>query len=100
MNWKPGQVDLSGRTPIGTGPEPVRWRGFADDLIRQIETGVLEPGDEVSVKYQAEEWKCPQGTAAKAFEDLVRRGLLLRPSRPAQPYRVSGDDSWMRSEDE
>lgn len=97
MSWESGKVDLSGRTPIdGYGPEPTRWRGFADDLIRQIETGVLEPGDEVSPTYQAEEWKCQRITATKAFDHLCRRGLLLRPSRRGQAYRVSGDDSWMR----
>lgn len=96
MSWQPGKVDLSRRTPIGHGPDPGQWPGFADDLIRQIETGVLEPGDEVAVIWQAQEWKCARHTAAKAFDHLVRLGLLLKPSGTCQPYRVSGDDSWMR----
>jgi DNA-binding transcriptional MocR family regulator len=99
VSFDRSKVDLSGRTPIGHGPTPTLWQGFADDLIRQIETGVLEPGDEVSVRPQMEEWKCGLSTAAKVLEHLCRRGLLLKPSRPCQPYRVSGDDSWMRVSD-
>jgi hypothetical protein len=89
------KVDLKGRTPTGHGPDPGSWRGFADDLIRQIREGVLEPGDEVAITWQAEEWKCARGTATKAFDHLVHLGLLLRPADNNRPYRVSGDDSWM-----
>jgi DNA-binding transcriptional regulator YhcF (GntR family) len=59
------------RVPGGDG---LLWRKFRAQVIREIEAGILEPGDELTVKYEAHDAGIHPITAAKALTALVAEG--------------------------
>lgn len=67
--------------------DPTPWKRFKAELIRQIEAGVLEPGDEVSIVIEARDFGLSYRPARRAFDSLVSEGWLLPPV-PGYPYRV------------
>jgi len=73
------------RVPGGDG---LLWRKFRAQVIREIEAGILEPGDEVTVKYEAHDAGIHPITAAKALTALVAEGWLLPEVRGKRSYMV------------
>lgn len=48
-----------------------------NDVVRDIETGVLKPGDMLLRAFDlAEDYGCSHGTISRAFGELQRRGLV------------------------
>jgi DNA-binding GntR family transcriptional regulator len=70
--------------------DPTPWRQLLALLAKQIETGVLEPGDQVAVSLTAADFAIAPRVARKAFAVLVEQGLLITPP-PGQgaPYTVA-----------
>jgi hypothetical protein len=62
--------------------DPAPWRRFKDYLPGQIERGILEQGDEVSVKYEARDRGINAKSARKAFYALADEGKLQAPPPP------------------
>jgi DNA-binding GntR family transcriptional regulator len=65
------------------------WVLVKNGMIREIVAGVLEPGDEVWVIYEAEDYGVERKTAAKAFRALVDEGWLTQAQGTARAYRVA-----------
>ena len=84
----PAVAGYSFRVP---GEDPLLWRKLKNQIITEIESGILEPGDEVTVKYEAQDFKVSPQTAAKAFKALVEEGWLLPEVRGKRPYLVPGN---------
>lgn len=68
--------------------DPTPWRRFKAELTKQIEAGVLEPGDEVPLVLEAHDFGVNRFTARKAFNELVKEGKLLPPAAVGDVYRV------------
>ena len=70
--------------------DPTPWRQLLAVLAKQIETGVLEPGDQVALSLTAADFGVVPRVARKAFAVLVEQGLLIVPP-PGQgaPYTVA-----------
>jgi molybdate-binding protein/DNA-binding transcriptional regulator YhcF (GntR family) len=66
------------------------YRQITEHIRREIQSGVLKPGDRLpSVKQMAARWDCTVGTAQRAYQELARQGLVT--SRPGQGTRVVGN---------
>jgi putative molybdopterin biosynthesis protein len=67
--------------------ETFLYRKIADAVRMQILRGELHPGEQLqSVRAMAEQWDCTLGTIQRAYQELVRHGLVT--SRPGQGTRV------------
>jgi len=67
--------------------ETFLYRKIADAIRMQILRGELHPGDHLlSVRAMSERWGCTLGTIQRAYQELVRHGLVT--SRPGQGTRV------------
>jgi len=66
-------------------PDPRPWVQFRALIANEIETDILEPGDEVSVVLEAEYFGIARKTAIKAFRALVAEGKLIAP-----PHIIGG----------
>jgi DNA-binding transcriptional regulator YhcF (GntR family) len=62
-------------------PSPIPWRRIRADLAKQIETGVLEPGDEVVIIHEATDHGVTHKVARRAILALVDEGALLSTRR-------------------
>ena len=63
------------------------YRQIIEHVRQQILSGALKPGDHLpSVKQMAARWDCTIGTVQRAYQELVRQGLVT--SRPGQGTRV------------
>lgn len=71
---------------MGDPDDPRPWVRFKDEIIKMIEAGVLEPGENVVVTEEAADFGICADTARKAFRALVAGGWLL--PVPGCPYRV------------
>jgi DNA-binding GntR family transcriptional regulator len=58
--------------------DPRKWLRVKNDLIRQLDAGVLEPGDEVISKYEAEDHGVHRNTVIIAIRSLAVEGRLER----------------------
>jgi transcriptional regulator with XRE-family HTH domain len=67
--------------------DPTPWVRMKTDLLRQMEAGVLEPGDEVWVTCEARDRGLSPGVARKALRALVSEGKLA-PASPPKTYLV------------
>jgi hypothetical protein len=67
---------------------PTPWVRFKNELIKMMDAGVLEPGDEVCISLEAADFGITQHPAERAFRALVREGKLLPSPGPGRPYRV------------
>jgi hypothetical protein len=94
----PGLLSTWQEPPIMAAPKRDRykpgdelvapWVQVKNSLVKQIKTGVLEPGDEVWLMLEAEDQGVSHSTAMKAFHVLVNEGMLESPELPGKPYRV------------
>lgn len=67
--------------------ETFLYRKIADSIRMQILRGELQPGEQLpSVRIMAGQWGCTLGTIQRAYQELVRHGLIT--SRPGQGTRV------------
>lgn len=67
--------------------ETFLYRKIADSIRMQILRGELRPGQQLgSVRLMAGQWGCTLGTIQRAYQELVRHGLVT--SRPGQGTRV------------
>jgi len=67
--------------------EPHLYQQVASYIRQQILTGTLQPGDRIpSVREMAIQWGCTIGTIQRAYQELVRHGLVV--SRPGQGTRI------------
>jgi DNA-binding GntR family transcriptional regulator len=66
--------------------DPRAWMKVKTELLKQLESGVLEPDDEVWVQYAAEECGVERQSARKAVSALVSEGKLLRVGFPARYF--------------
>lgn len=55
------------------------WVQLKNLLAKKIEEGILEPGDDVAVTLEAQEFGVTPSTAQKAFRALVAEGKLIPP---------------------
>jgi molybdate-binding protein/DNA-binding transcriptional regulator YhcF (GntR family) len=61
---------------------------IAEVIRQEIRNKILSPGDRLpSVREMATRWNCTIGTIQRAYEELVRQGLVT--SRPGQGTRVT-----------
>jgi putative molybdopterin biosynthesis protein len=68
--------------------EPFLYRQISEQVRKDILSGALKPGDRLpSVQQMAARWDCTIGTVQRAYQDLVRHGLVV--SRPGQGTRVA-----------
>jgi hypothetical protein len=72
-----------------TTNDPRPWVQLKNELARQIELGILEPGDEVAVTLEAQDFGITRPIARKAFRALVEEGKLISPQSRGRPYRVA-----------
>jgi hypothetical protein len=68
--------------------DPTPWVQLKNLLARQIADRVLEPGDQVVLYLEAQDFGINQRSALKAFRALVGEGKLPPPA-PGQPYTVA-----------
>jgi DNA-binding GntR family transcriptional regulator len=68
---------------------PTLWVQFKCLIAWQIAEGILEPGDEVSIVRESEDFGISQVPAQKAFRALVAEALLLAPQSKGKPYMVA-----------
>jgi DNA-binding GntR family transcriptional regulator len=73
--------------------DPRPWVQLKNLLARQIEQGILEPGDEVAVTHEAQDFGVAPVSARKAFRALVEEGKLISPQGQGKPYQVAMDAS-------
>lgn len=67
--------------------ETFLYRKITEAVRMQILRGELRPGEQLpSVRAMAEQWGCTLGTIQRAYQELVRHGLVT--SRPGQGTRV------------
>ncbi len=67
--------------------ETFLYRQIADVVRREILQGALKPGDRLpSVRTMMTQWNCTIGTVQRAYQELVRQGLVT--SRAGQGTRV------------
>jgi putative molybdopterin biosynthesis protein len=67
--------------------EAYLYQQIAEHTRREILSGALKPGDRLpSVKQMAARWDCTIGTVQRAYQELVRQGLVT--SRQGQGTRV------------
>jgi molybdate-binding protein/DNA-binding transcriptional regulator YhcF (GntR family) len=67
--------------------EAFLYRQIAETVRRQILQGALKPGDRLpSVREMVAQWNCTIGTVQRAYQELVRQGLVT--SRVGQGTRV------------
>ena len=67
--------------------ETFLYRKIANSIRMQILRGELRPGQQLgSVRLMAGQWGCTLGTIQRAYQELVRHGLVT--SRPGQGTRV------------
>jgi molybdate-binding protein/DNA-binding transcriptional regulator YhcF (GntR family) len=70
--------------------ETYLYQQIAEAIRQDILKGQLKPGDHLpSVRAMTTHWGCTPGTVQRAYQELVRQGLLT--SRPGQGTRVAGD---------
>ena len=69
--------------------DPRPWVQLKNVLARQIEQGILEPGDEVALTLEARDFGVMPQTAMKAFRALVEDGKLVPPQGTGKPYTVA-----------
>ena len=63
--------------------ESFLYQQIADDIRNKIISGTLQPGDRLPpIRSLVEEWDCTPGTIQRAYQELVRQGLLI--SRPGK----------------
>ena len=67
--------------------DPTPWKRLKREILRMIDTGVLEPGDDVSVTLECADFGIRYENGRKAFRELAAEGWLLYVG-PNQPYRV------------
>ena len=58
--------------------DPRKYVQITKALREKIASGVLQPGDAVSMAYTAQEWKAARQTVGKALRVLEAEGLLKR----------------------
>jgi DNA-binding transcriptional regulator YhcF (GntR family) len=85
--WEPSPSGSGAAGQAAVMEDPRLWVRLKNDLARQIELGILEPGDEVWVAYTAKDAGVSLGTAAKALQALAKEGKLEPQSAP-RPYLV------------
>lgn len=73
-----------------TTSDPRPWVQLKSLLSRQIEDGILEPGDEVALRLEAQDFGISPDRALRAFRALVEEGKLIPPQGVAKPYTVAG----------
>jgi DNA-binding transcriptional regulator YhcF (GntR family) len=56
--------------------DPRKYVQIANDMLRQIINGVLEPGDVVTITELTEEHKVARQTARRAIREIESRGLI------------------------
>lgn len=56
--------------------DPRKYVQIANDMLRQIISGVLEPGDVVTLTELTEEHKVSRQTARRAITEIEARGLI------------------------
>ena len=67
--------------------ESFLYRQIADAVRKQILQGALKPGERLpSVRAMMSQWNCTIGTAQRAYQELVRQGLVT--SRAGQGTRI------------
>lgn len=57
--------------------DPRKYVQIANDMLRQITSGVLEPGDVVTVTELTADHKVSRPTARRAMREIEARGLLV-----------------------
>lgn len=72
-----------------TTNDPRPWVQLKHELARQIELGILEPGDEVALTLEAQDFGVTPQIAKKSFRALVEEGKLVSPQGVARPYTVA-----------
>jgi DNA-binding transcriptional regulator YhcF (GntR family) len=72
----PSPSDSESAGQVAVMEDPRLWVRLKNDLARQIELGILEPGDEVWVAYAAKDAGVSLPTATKALQALVKEGKL------------------------
>lgn len=94
-----GADDIGGPSPSRSGTadqavdqvagmeDPRLWVRLKNDLARQIELGILEPGHEVRATRTAKDAGVSLPTAVKAIRELAREGKL-EPQGAPRPYLV------------
>jgi DNA-binding GntR family transcriptional regulator len=70
--------------------DPRPWVQLKNLLAAQMEDGILEPGDEVAVTLEAQDFGINQRTARKALRALVAEGRLIPPGEVGKSYTVAG----------
>lgn len=56
--------------------DPRKYVQIANDMLRQIISGVLEPGDIVTVTELTEDHKVSRQTARRAIREIEAKGLM------------------------
>ena len=69
--------------------DPRPWVQLKNELAREIDLGILDPGEEVAVALEAQDFGITRLTAGKAFHALVEEGKLISPQRRGMPYTVA-----------
>ena len=69
--------------------DPRLWVQLNHMMAHQIEQGILEPGDEVALTLEAQDFGVTPQTAMKAFRALVEDGKLISPQSIGKPYTVA-----------
>lgn len=72
-----------------TTNDPRAWVQLKNLLAVEIEKGILEPGDEVSLTLEAKDFGVNLRTAQKALRALAEEGKLIPPQGHGRPYRVT-----------
>ena len=66
------------------------YQQTAESVRLDIIQGISKPGDRLpSVREMTARWHCTPGTVQRAYQELVRQGLIV--SRPGQGTRVAGN---------
>jgi DNA-binding GntR family transcriptional regulator len=69
--------------------DPTPWVRLKNELLRLIESRILEPGDEVAIVYESRDFGVALKTGEKAFHALVAEGKLIPPAGNGKPYTVA-----------
>lgn len=57
--------------------DPRKYVQIANDMLRQIIDGLLEPGDVVTITELTEDYKVARQTARRAIKEIEARGLIV-----------------------